>query len=126
MDARSAKATTLRLRGGIHILDWLDGSCILFCPKTDVQHPLRLYQQVKTQVFGAFAKPNVTSVREPLRLVGFAQSKMEFQRARSYRAVKPNRAWRTAVGVPVPLHQEPLGSIDYVHYSRKSNFGGGG
>jgi len=39
--------------------------------------------------------------------------------------VKPNRAWRTASVVPVPLHHKNLsGSIDYVHYLKKSNFGG--
>src|ERR1700693_2956366 len=56
----SEKTTPLRLRGGVHILDWLDAELHLVLPQDKTYSTtLGVNNKVKTQVFAAFAKPNV-------------------------------------------------------------------
>src|SRR5882672_8741235 len=58
----SAKATTLRLRGGMHILDWLDAELHIVLPQDKTYSTtLGVTNKVKTTVVGLFAKPNVNA-----------------------------------------------------------------
>src|SRR5882672_4643691 len=72
----SAKARTLRLRGGAHILDWLDAEVHYVLPKEKTYNTdaaLGTPRSAKTQVVGVFAKPNVNVGPVNLYgLVGFA------------------------------------------------------
>jgi opacity protein-like surface antigen len=122
----SAKATSLRLRGGMHILDWLDAELHLVLPQDkEYSTTLGVTNKVKTTVFGLFAKPNVNVGPVNLYgLVGFAQSKMEFSGVLSGSEKESGVAY--GVGVQYPFTKNLSGSIDYVQYLKKSNFGGAG
>jgi len=114
-----AKATTLRLRGGMHILDWLDAELHIVLPK-DKDYGVA---KVKTTVVGLFAKPNTNVGPVNLYgLVGLAQSKMEFSGGGS----ETESGVAYGVGVQYPFTKNLSGSIDYVQYLKKSDFGGAG
>ena len=122
----SAKATNLRLRGGMHILDWLDAELHLVLPQDkEYSSAGGFSNKVKTQIFGVFAKPN-TNVG-PVNvygLLGFAQSKMDFSGVLAGNQTESGVAY--GVGVQYPFTRNLSGSIDYVQYLKKSNFGGAG
>ena len=122
----SAKATSLRARGGMHILDWLDAELHLVLPQDkEYSTTLGVSNKVKTTVFGLFAKPNTNVGPVNLYgLVGFAQSKMEFSGTLSGSENETGVAY--GVGVQYPFTKNLSGSIDYVQYLKKSNFGGAG
>lgn len=122
----SAKATSLRLRGGMHILDWLDAELHLVLPQDKTYSTtLGVTNKVKTTVVGLFAKPNVNVGPVNLYgLVGFAQSKMEFSGVLVGSQTESGVAY--GVGVQYPFTKNISGSIDYVQYLKKSDFGGGG
>ena|SRR2546430_16416199 len=116
-----AKATTLRLRGGMHILDWLDAELHIVLPK-DKDYGVA---KVKTTVVGLFAKPNTNVGPVNLYgLVGLAQSKMEFSGGLGGSETESGVAY--GVGVQYPFTKNLSGSIDYVQYLKKSDFGGAG
>jgi len=121
----SAKATNLRLRGGMHILDWLDAELHIVLPQDKSYSTTGSDNKVKTSVVGLFAKPN-TNVG-PVNvygLLGFAQSKMDFSGVLAGNQTESGVAY--GVGVQYPFTRNLSGSIDYVQYLKKSNFGGAG
>src|ERR1041385_835539 len=60
----SAKATSLRLRGGMHILDWLDAEMHIVLPQDKTYSTTGgSTNKVKTTVVGLFAKPNRSEER---------------------------------------------------------------
>jgi len=120
----SAKATTLRLRGGMHILDWLDAELHIVLPQDkEYSTTLGVTNKVKTTVVGLFAKPNTNVGPVNLYgLLGFAQSKMEFSGVVFGSQTESGVAY--GVGVQYPFAKNLSGSIDYVQYLKKSNFGG--
>ena len=124
----SAKATSLRLRGGMHILDWLDAELHLVLPQDkEYSSAGGFSNKVKTQVFGVFAKPNVNVGPVNLYgLVGFAQSKMDFSGGVVSNGSQTESGAAYGVGVQYPFTKNLSGSIDYVQYLKKSNFGGAG
>ena len=118
-ESGSAKATTLRLRGGMHILDWLDAEMHIVLPQ-DKDYSTN--NKVKTSVVGLFAKPNYNVGPVNLYgLVGFAQSKMEFGGGA---ASETESGVAYGVGAQYPFTKNISGSIDYVQYLKKSDFGG--
>ena len=121
----SAKATSLRLRGGLHILDWLDAEMHIVLPREkEYSTTSGLNLKVKTTVVGLFAKPNTNVGPVNLYgLVGFAQSKMEFGGGGGS---ETESGVAYGVGVQYPFTKNLSGSIDYVQYLKKSNFGGAG
>ncbi len=121
-----AKTTTLRLRGGMHILDWLDAELHIVLPQDkEYSTTLGVTNKVKTTVVGFFAKPNTNVGPVNLYgLVGFAQSKMEFSGVLTGSEKESGVAY--GVGVQYPFTKNLSGSIDYVQYLKKSNFGGAG
>jgi len=121
-----AKATTLRLRGGMHILNWLDAEMHIVLPKDKTYSTtLGTTNKVKSTVVGLFAKPNTNVGPVNLYgLVGFAQSKMEFSGVLSGSQTESGLAY--GVGVQYPFTKNLSGSIDFVQYLKKSDFGGAG
>jgi len=112
-----AKATTLRLRGGMHILDWLDAEMHIVLPQ---DKEFSTNNKVKTSVVGLFAKPNVNVGPVNLYgLVGFAQSKMEFG-GNIVTGSQTESGAAYGVGVQYPFTRNLSGSIDYVQYLKKS------
>ncbi len=124
----SAKATSLRLRGGMHILDWLDAELHIVLPQDKTYSTTGAStNKVKTQVLGAFAKPNTNVGPVNLYgLVGFAQSKMDFSGGVVSNGSQTESGAAYGVGVQYPFTKNLSGSIDYVQYLKKSNFGGAG
>jgi len=121
----SANATTLRLRGGMHILDWLDAEMHILLPQDKTYSTAGGTSKVKTTVVGLFAKPNTNVGPVNLYgLVGLAQSKMDFSGVLVGNQSESGVAY--GVGVQYPFTKNLSGSIDYVQYLKKSNFGGGG
>jgi len=117
----SAKATTLRLRGGMHILDWLDAELHVVLPQ-DKEYSTTIGQtnKVKATIVGLFAKPNVKVGPVNLYgLVGFAQSKMEFG-GNIVTGSQTESGAAYGVGVQYPFTRNLSGSIDYVQYLKKS------
>jgi len=120
-----ANATTLRLRGGMHILDWLDAEMHIGLPQDKTYSTAGGTNKVKTTVVGLFAKPNTNVGPVNLYgLVGFAQSKMEFSGVLVGSQTESSVAY--GVGVQYPFTRNLSGSIDYLQYLKKSNFGGAG
>jgi opacity protein-like surface antigen len=119
----SAKTTTLRLRGGMHILDWLDAELHLVLPQDKTYSTtLGVNNKVKTQVFAAFAKPNVNLGPVNLYgLVGFAQSSMDFSGGVVSTSSQNKSGVAYGVGVQYPFTRNLSGSIDYVQYLSKKS-----
>ena len=119
----SAKATGLRLRGGMHILDWLDAELHLVLPQDkEYSSAGGFSNKVKTQVFGVFAKPNVNVGPVNLYgLVGFAQSKMDFSGGVVSTSSQTESGAAYGVGVQYPFTKNLSGSIDYVQYLPKKS-----
>src|SRR5438309_4755630 len=121
-----AKATTLRLRGGMHILDWLDAEFHILLPQDKTYSTtVGVTNKVKSSIIGLFAKPNINA--GPVNvygLLGFAQSKMDFSGVVAGSQTESSVAY--GAGVQYPFTRNLSGSIDYVQYLKKSNFGGVG
>ena len=119
----TAKATSLRLRGGMHILDWLDAELHLVLPQDkEYSSAGGFSNKVKTQVFGVFAKPNVNVGPVNLYgLVGFAQSKMDFSGGVVSTSSQTESGAAYGVGVQYPFTKNLSGSIDYVQYLPKKS-----
>ena len=119
----SAKATSLRLRGGMHILDWLDAELHIVLPQDKTYSTTGAStNKVKTQVLGAFAKPNTNVGPVNLYgLVGFAQSKMDFSGGVVSTSSQTESGAAYGVGVQYPFTKNLSGSIDYVQYLPKKS-----
>jgi opacity protein-like surface antigen len=122
----SAKATTLRLKGGMHILDWLDAELHIVLPQDkEFSTAGGFTNKAKSTVFAAFAKPNVNVGPVNLYgLVGFSQVKLELSGGVIGSETETGVAY--GVGVQYPFTRNLSGSIDYVQYLKKNDFGGGG
>ncbi len=116
----SAKTTTLRLRGGAHILDWLDAELHVVLPQDKTYSTtVGLTNKVKTSVVGVFAKPNIDVGPVNLYgLVGFARSTMDFSGVVVGSQSESGVAY--GAGVQYPFTGNISGSIDYVQYLKKS------
>jgi opacity protein-like surface antigen len=123
----SAKATTLRLRGGAHILDWLDAEFHFVLPKDETYSTTGTRSnKARTTVAAAFAKPNINVGPVNLYgLVGFASTKVDFSGS-LISGTQSERGLAYGVGVQYPFTKNLSGSIDYVQYLKKNNFGGAG
>jgi len=119
----SAKATTLRLRGGMHILDWLDAELHIVLPQDkEYSTTLGVTNKVKTTVMGLFAKPNTNVGPVNLYgLLGFAQSKMDFSGGVVSTSSQNESGVAYGVGVQYPFTKNLSGSIDYVQYLPKKS-----
>jgi opacity protein-like surface antigen len=117
----SAKTTTLRLKGGMHILDWLDAEFHIVLPQDKTYSTTGSFtNKEKTTVVGVFAKPNVNVGPVNLYgLVGFAQTKLELSGGAIGSETKSGVAY--GVGVQYPFTRNLSGSIDYVQYLPKKS-----
>ena len=117
----SAKATTLRLRGGAHILDWLDAEFHFVVPQDKTYSTAGTSSnKSRTTVAAVFAKPNVNVGPVNLYgLVGFASAKVDFSGG-SVSGAQSERGVAYGVGVQYPFTRNLSGSIDYVQYLKKN------
>ena len=119
----SAKATTLRLRGGAHILDWLDAELhFVVMPQDKTYNTTGTSSKSRTTVGAIFAKPNVNVGPVNLYgLVGFASTKVDFSGS-SVSGAQTERGVAYGVGVQYPFAGNLSASIDYVQYLKKKNY----
>ncbi len=117
----SADATTLRLRGGAHILDWLDAELhFVVMPQDKAYNTTGTSSKSRTTVGAVFAKPNVNVGPVNLYgLVGLASAKVDFSGS-SVSGTQSERGVAYGVGVKYPFSSDLSGSIDYVQYLKKN------
>jgi len=116
-----AKATTFRLRGGAHILDWLDVELHFVVPHEKTYSTTGISSnKARTTVGAVFAKPNVNVGPVNLYgLVGLASAKVDFSGG-SVSGTQSERGAAYGVGVKYPFTSDLSGWIDYVHYLKKN------
>jgi predicted porin len=120
----SAKATALRLRGGAHILDWLDAEFHVALSPTDKTYSTTgtSSNKSRTTVAAAFAKPNVNVGPVNLYgLVGLASTKVDLSGS-LMTGTQSERSVAYGVGVQYPFTRDLSGSIDYVQYLKKKSY----
>ncbi len=120
----SAKATTVRLRGGAHILDWLDAELHFVVPAQGQTYSTTgaSSNKSRTTIGAAFAKPNVNVGPVNLYgLIGFAGTKVDFSGG-SGSGAQSERGVAYGIGVQYPFTSNLSGSIDYVQYVKKKNY----
>ena len=117
----SAKATTLRIRGGAHFLDWLDAELHVVLPQDkEFSSAGGFSNKVKTQIFGVFAKPNVNVGPVNLYgLVGFASTNLDVSGGK-VTGSQAESGVAYGAGVQYPFTRNISGSIDYVQYAKKN------
>jgi len=118
----SAKATAPRLRGGAHILDWLDAEFHFVLPTQDKTYSTTgtSSNKSRTTVAAVFAKPNVNVGPVNLYgLVGFASVKVDFSGS-LISGTESEGGVAYGVGVQYPFTSNLSGSIDYVQYVKKN------
>jgi opacity protein-like surface antigen len=120
----SAKGTTVRLRGGAHILDWLDAEFHFVAPSQGKTYSSAgaSSNKSRTTIGAVFAKPyvNVGPVNV-YGLVGFAGAKVDFSGG-SASGAQSERGVAYGIGVQYPFTSNLSGSIDYVQYVKKKNY----
>jgi len=116
----SAKTTTLRLRGGAHILDWLDAEVHFVLSPQDKAY--NTAGKSRTTVAAAFARPNINVGPVNLYgLIGFASTKLDLSGS-SVSGTQSEQGVAYGVGVQYPFTSNLSGSIDYVQYLKKKNY----
>jgi opacity protein-like surface antigen len=120
----SAKATALRLRGGAHILDWLDAELHFVLSPQDKSYSTTgtSSNKSRTTVAAAFAKPNINVGPVNLYgLIGFASTKVDLSGS-LMSGTRSEAGVAYGVGVQYPFTGNLSGSIDYVQYLKKKNY----
>ena len=120
----SANSTALRLRGGAHILDWLDAEFHVALSPTDKTYSTTgtSSNKSRTTVAAAFAKPNVNVGPVNLYgLVGLASTKVDLSGS-LMTGTQSERSVAYGVGVQYPFTRDLSGSIDYVQYLKKKSY----
>lgn len=113
-----AKSTTLRLKGGTHILNWLDAELHFVLPNEETFSTAGGTQNgVKTGIFGAFAKPHADF--GPLGiygLAGIASTRYEFSGVVEGSKTKADFAY--GLGAQYRFTRNFAASIDWVQYNK--------
>ena len=119
----SAKGATLRLRGGAHVLDWLDAELHFVLPPQDKTYSTTgTSNNSRTTVAAAFAKPNVNVGPVNLYgLLGLANTKVDISSS-VIAGTRSEVAVAYGVGVQYPFTGNLSGAIDYVQYLSKKNY----
>ena len=119
----SAKATSLRAKGGLHILSWLDAEAQFIFPNDETYSTTAgVSNSVKTSVFALFAKPNWNlGPVNVYGLVGIAGSHFDFDGA----VVTGDRGktmsdFAYGVGAQYKVNRNFAVSLDWTHYGKKN------
>ena len=111
----SAKAITLRLKGGVRLLEWLDAEVHIVLPQSETYSNAGGANMVETTVIGLFAKPyvNVGPVNI-YALAGLARTNVSFDGNIIGSAIKSDLAY--GAGVQYVFTKSISASADYTHY----------
>jgi len=122
----TAKTVNLRLKGGIHALDWLDAEVQFIVPQTGTYSTSGSYVTFKTSVFAVFAKPNTNlGPVNVYGLAGFAQISSDVTTQGGILSGTAKRSTNAfGVGAQYPVAKELSISADYVKYVDNVDFGG--
>lgn len=120
----SAKATTLRLKGGAHLLNWLDAEVHWIIPSSETYSTAGTTNKAETNVLALLAKPKARFGQLGVYgLLGIASTSTELSGV----VVGDESATDLAygLGLEYAFTRNLAGTIDYTRYSKK-NFPVGG
>lgn len=115
----SAKATSLRLKGGAHVLPWLDTELQVIIPREETFSTAGTANRVETGVVGFFAKPHyMVSQVDLYALFGFSSSTHEFSGV----IAGADRATDISYGIGAQYKVSPkvAVSVDWTQYTKKN------
>jgi len=116
-----ANATTLRLKGGAHFLEWLDAEAHIVLPQEATFSSAGTTNKVKTSIVAVFAKPNINAGPVNIyALLGVASTNFDLSGVVSGNQSGSGVAY--GVGAQYAFTKNISGSIDYTQYP-KQNFG---
>lgn len=120
----SADAISLRVKGGAHILDWLDAEAHLVLPQSETYSTAGRTNTVETAIFAVFAKPNINAGPVNIyALFGLAQTNFKLSGVVDGSQSASGLAF--GVGAQYAITRNVSVSIDYTQYPKK-NFELGG
>jgi len=115
----SAKATTLRMKGGLQLVEWLALEVHMVVPRTETYSTAGAANKVSTSVFGLFAKPSFNAgALNIYGLVGYAGTTFDFTGVVAGQQSKSDFAY--GAGVQYPFTKNVSGSIEYTQYNKTS------
>ncbi|MHB8622019.1 MAG: outer membrane beta-barrel protein [Sulfuricaulis sp.] len=120
----TAKTTNLRLRGGLHVLSWLDTEFHIILSKTgDYNDSAGGNVSLKTSVVGIFAKPNIDL--GPINLyglIGVANVSSDISSATTGGTAR-HSGFSAGAGVLIPVTKKLSVTADYVQYNKSIDYG---
>jgi len=119
----SGKGTTLRVKGGMHILSWLDAEAQFILPKeTTYSTTGGVNNTAETTVLALFAKPNLNLGPVNLYgLVGIGASHFDFKGVvSSSDSGKTMSDLAYGLGAQYKINRNFAVSLDWTHYGKKN------
>ena len=115
----SAKAPTLRLKGGAHVLPWLDIELQLVFARDETFSTAGGTNKVETGVAGLYAKPHhQVGPVDLYALLGFASSTHEFSGVISGKETASDVSY--GIGAQYKITPKWAVSIDWMQYTKKN------
>ena len=115
----TAKATSLRLKGGTHVLPWLDIELQLILPRDETFSTEGGVNKVETGVAALFAKPHHQIGPVDLyALIGFASSSQEFRGVLAGTQSSSDISY--GIGAQYKFTPQLALSIDWTQYTKKN------
>lgn len=115
----SATATSVRLKGGAHVLPWLDIELQLILPRDETFSTVGATNKVETGVVGLFAKPHhQVGPVDLYALVGFSSSTHEFRGVIAGEKSVSDISY--GIGAQYKFTPKLALSIDWTQYTKKN------
>jgi len=115
----TAKAATLRLKGGAHVLSWLDVELQAVLPRTETYSTAGTKNTAKTSVAAMFAKPNTNLGPVNIYgLLGFSSATVELSGAVSGKKTISGVAY--GAGAQFAFTRNFAASIEWTQYNKKN------
>lgn len=115
----TAKAPTLRLKGGAHVLPWLDVELQLILPRDETYSTAGGTNRVETGVVSLFAKPHhAIGPVDLYALVGFSSSSQEFSGVIAGKQSSSDISY--GIGAQYKFTPQLAVSIDWTQYTKKN------
>ena len=115
----SAKATSLRLRGGAHVLPWLDAELQWILPRSETYSTAGTTNRVETGVLGVFAKPHyMVGPVDLYALFGFSSATHEFSGVIAGKENVTDISY--GIGAQYKVTPKVAIAVDWTQYTKKN------